>query len=260
MADVAVPVRSRDGTAPAGRYSAGPQLSVAARDRSDLLVIRTLIVEDDPIVATVHRGFVERVPGFSVVGVVARGRDAIAAVDHLRPQLVLLDLYLPDMPGLEVARHLRRPGRAATDVIVVTRVNDVATVRSAMQHGALHYLVKPVTFTALEQKLGRYAALSERLAQQEHANQEDVDQLFQVLHTGLADTLPKGLSPATLDLVARVLSESDSDLSAGEIADVVGVSRVTARRYLEHLAAHGVAVVSLRYGAAGRPQHRFRSV
>jgi len=260
MSEAASPSRHRGATAPSSRYSARLTCTAAADDRSDLQVIRTLIVEDDPIVATVHRGYVERVPGFTVVGVVARGRDAIAAVDHLRPQLVLLDLYLPDMPGLEVARHLRRPGRAATDVIVVTRVNDVATVRSAMQHGALHYLVKPVTFTALEQKLGRYAALSERLAQQEHANQEDVDQLFQVLHTGLADTLPKGLSPATLDLVARVLRESDSDLSAGEIADVVGVSRVTARRYLEHLAAHGVAVVSLRYGAAGRPQHRFRSV
>lgn len=221
-------------------------------------MIRTLIVEDDPIVATVHRGFVERIQGFTVVGVVGRGRDAIAAVDHLRPTLVLLDLYLPDMPGLEVARHLRRPGRIPTDVIVVTRVNDVATVRSAMQHGALHYVLKPVTFTALQQKLARYAALADRLGRQEDASQEEVDQLFRLLHTDLANSLPKGLSAATLDVVVRVLQERHEDLSAGEIAGAVGVSRVTARRYLEHLAAHGVAVVSLRYGAAGRPQHRFR--
>jgi response regulator of citrate/malate metabolism len=223
-------------------------------------VITTLIVEDDPIIAAVHRGFVERIPGFSVVASVARGRDAIAAVDRLLPQLVLLDLYLPDMPGLEVARHLRRPGRTPTDIIVVTGVQDVATVRAAMQHGALQYLVKPVTFTALEQRLARYAALAARLEGRARASQDDVDELFQLLHTDGVDALPKGLSVSTMEMVAQVLRETNADLSAEEIANILGVSRVTARRYLEHLTAHGMASVSLRYGLAGRPQHRFRSV
>ena len=52
---------------------------------------------------------------------------------------------------------------------------------------------------------------------------------------------------------------SAGELSAGECADAVGISRVSARRYLEHFVARGAAVVRLQYGGAGRPERRYRS-
>src|SRR2546423_1330735 len=123
--------------------------------------LRTLVVDDDFMVARVHRGYIERVPGFEVVGVAHSGAEALAAVDRLRPDLVVLDIYLPDMSGLEVLRELRQR-QAAVEVIMGTAARDVASVRAAMQAGALHYIVKPFDFAGFREEPEAYR----RLAQQ----------------------------------------------------------------------------------------------
>jgi len=221
--------------------------------------IRTLIVDDDFRVAAIHRGFIERLESFSVVGVAHTARDALARAEEDRPDLVLLDIYLPDRSGLEVLRELHSTGRPPVDVIAITAANDVTTLRSAMQGGVIHYLVKPFQFNAFREKLESYAALRSRLRQVREVDQDEIDEVLATLRAGTSSpTLPKGLSPATLALVARTLRGTEDDLSAEDVALRTGVSRVTSRRYLDRLARSGLVEVTMRYGKTGRPEHRYR--
>jgi response regulator of citrate/malate metabolism len=219
-------------------------------------VIRVLVVDDDFMVARVHTGFVSRVPGFTVVGTAHTGSEALTAVEELRPDLVLLDIYLPDISGLEVLRRLREKD-SPVDVLVVTAARDVSTVRGALRGGVVHYVVKPFSFDTLRAGLERYAVAVHRLSAAGAAGQADVDRVFGTLRPGEV-TLPKGLNPATAELIVSVLRDSGTDLSAAECAERAGLSRVSTRRYLEHLARTGKAEVRPRYGGTGRPEHRYR--
>jgi response regulator of citrate/malate metabolism len=221
--------------------------------------IRTLIVEDDFRVAEVHRGFLERLPAFTVAGVAHTAEEALALADQERPDLVLLDIYLPDRSGLEVLHELNAPGLPPVDVIAITAANDVDTLRSALRGGVVHYLVKPFQFNAFREKLESYAALRSRLDTVRQVDQDEVDALYALLRArSSTPELPKGLSPTSLALVARTLRDAAGDLSSLEVAELTGMSRVTSRRYLDHLARSGVVDVAMRYGSAGRPEHRYR--
>lgn len=220
-------------------------------------MIRVLVVDDDFMVAKVHRGFVDRVPGFTTVGVAHTGADALAVAAAERPDLVLLDIYLPDISGLEVLRRLREQPGGGPDVLAVTAARDVGTVRSALHGGVVHYVLKPFTFDVLRDRLERYADAYGRLATARDVAQSDVDDLFVALRT-TPKVLPKGLTEDTSALIAAAMRSYDGDLSAGECAERIGLSRVSTRRYLEHFVDTGKAEVRLRYGSAGRPQRRYR--
>jgi two-component system CitB family response regulator len=221
-------------------------------------VIRTVIVEDDVHVASVHRGYLERVGGFEVVGEARTAKDAIDLVESLHTDLVLLDIYLPDASGLEVLRRIRASGRGHVDVIAITAARDVDTLRSVLQGGAVHYLVKPFEFNVFREKLESYAAARARLALARQLDQAEVDRVVGLLRPQGRGALPKGLSTATLDLVAGALRDARGDLSASEVATRTGLSRVTSRRYLDHLVRSGTVELTMRYGSAGRPEHRYR--
>jgi response regulator of citrate/malate metabolism len=220
---------------------------------------RVLVVDDDFAVARIHAGYVARVPGFDVVAIAHTGQEALTHLEDTRPDLVLLDIYLSDMSGVEVLRRLRAAGSTA-DIIVITAARDVDTVRATIHSGALHYLIKPFAFPALRAQLERYAQLHRRLPDLDEAGQKDIDRMFGLLRgSTTAHQLPKGLSTATRDLVATTLHQAHpADLSAAETADRTGLSRVSARRYLEFLVETGQAELALRYGSAGRPEHRYR--
>jgi len=220
-------------------------------------MIRTLVVDDDFMAASVHHSFTERVPGFTVVGEATTGAAALTQVEQLHPDLVLLDIYLPDMSGLEVMRRLRGADEEPVDVIAITSAKDVKTVRDAMHHGVVHYLVKPFSFSTFRERLKSYATLKARLDRIADADQREIDRLYRLLRAGGEDALPKGISSPTLQLVADAVRAAEGDISAAEVARRCGVSRGTARRYLEFLAASGTLELNLRYGAAGRPEHRY---
>lgn len=221
-------------------------------------MIRTLVVDDDFRVADLHCAYVERVKGFSVAGRAGTGAEALQSVDRLRPDLVLLDIYLPDISGLEVLQRLRDDDHPAVDVISITAAREVESLRGAMRGGVVHYLIKPFLFATFEEKLLSYAAAHDRMVHLARAEQGDVDRIFSVLRSARSETLPKGLSEATLDLILQALGHSQSGLAAAAVADAAGLSRVTARRYLDHLCQLGKAELTMRYGGPGRPEHRYR--
>jgi response regulator of citrate/malate metabolism len=221
-------------------------------------VIRTLVVDDDFMSASIHTSYVERVGGFEPVGEAHTGAEALELVRRLQPDLVLLDIYLPDMSGLDVIRRLRAEPETAVDVIAVTAAKDVKTLRAAMQGGVVHYVVKPFLFETFRERLERYAALKQRFEKIREASQADVDRLFSLLRAQGSTGLPKGISRPTLTVVVDAVREADDALTAIDVAERAGVSRGTARRYLDYLASLGSVELSLRYGAAGRPEHLYR--
>lgn len=227
-------------------------------------LLEVLIVDDDYRVADIHATLVNRVPGYTVVGKAHTAAEARDLAGSLRPDLVLMDIYLPDGDGLDVFRSLLEQADPP-DVIVVSAAKEIASVRVAMQLGAVHYLVKPFDFTALVERLVAYRQLRRHLAAlPEEASQSDVDNLFRMLRSSVASPAPakplpgKGHSAHTLELVRNAVRASTTDVSAAEVAEVVGVSRATAQRYLNYLDQHGVVRLRLKYGEAGRPEHRYR--
>lgn len=227
-------------------------------------MISVLIVDDDVRVARNHRELVESMPGFTVVDVVHTGAEALAAVKGRSPDLVLLDLFLPDRSGLSVLEQLRGPGARAhgvrADVLVITALREMEHVRAALHNGAVYYLIKPFPLSSLREQLERYAAARQKMASVVTASQHDVDALLGILRPRRRNSVPKGMAATTAELVADTLREADEDLSAVDVSERAGIARVTARRYLEHLCTEGRAELRLRYGSAGRPEHRYRWV
>ena len=215
--------------------------------------IGVLVVEDETVAAQAHQAYVERVPGFVVRAVAANGAAALRSLSSSAIDLVLLDMHLPDVHGLDVVRAMRTAGHRA-DVIAVTSARDLEVVRAAVSQGVVQYLLKPFTFAALRDKLGRYADYRSQLAGEVASGQHEVDRVLATLRGNDSSNLPKGMSRESLDAVVEVLRSNDDALSAAEVAARVGASRVTARRYLEHLADLALAVRRSRYGGAGRPE------
>ena len=212
-----------------------------------------LVVDDDFMVASIHIRFVERIPGFAVVGTAATGGAALDEVERLHPDLVLLDVHLPDITGIEVLRRLRAGGNQV-GVVMVTAAREADTVRAAAAGGAAHYVVKPFEFDDLRLRLEAWRDAHDALTAETPA-QDEIDAVFTPVIAGPPKSLPKGLSVPTADSVLEVL-DSGVEVSASECADRVGISRVSARRYLEHFVETGRATVRLQYGG-GRPERRY---
>jgi response regulator of citrate/malate metabolism len=217
-----------------------------------------LVVDDDFMVAEIHRRFVERVDGFRAVGVARTGAEALSAARELRPHLILLDVYLPDMTGLEVLQRLRSEGDQV-GVVMITAARELDTVSGALDGGAADYLVKPFEFPQLRAKLQAFAARADALEAAGGVDQSLIDSLFgSAGATPRQEELPKGLGPETGRLVLEAVRDA-GEVSAAECADRVGISRVSARRYLEHYLRAGALEIRLQYGM-GRPERRYRAV
>jgi response regulator of citrate/malate metabolism len=219
-------------------------------------MIRTLVVDDDFRVAEINAAYVERMPDFAVIAKSHTAAEAETAISGLRPDLVLLDLYLPDEHGLDLLRRIRALA-APPDVIVITAARDGDSIRAAIQLGAVHYLVKPFSFERLAEQLTAYRAMHTSVSRLADASQEDVDKIYALLRP--LNRSPKGTSEPTVGAVLQSLRDAGIALTAGELADRVGISRPTAQRYLTHLLNAGLLERELQYGTTGRPSHRYRA-
>lgn len=220
-------------------------------------VLRVLVVDDDFMVGRLHGELVASLDGFEVAGTARTGEEALALAAAESPDVVLLDVWLPDLSGVEVLERLRGGVCPGADVVMITAARDSETVSRALRLGAVHYLVKPFSLVDLTERLQQVAASRRRLAGEGQLAQADIDRVFGAarMPTG---SLPKGLSDETMRLVVGHLREAGTALSASEVGERSGLSRVSARRYLEHLASVNRCSVALRYGATGRPEREYR--
>ncbi len=224
--------------------------------------VRVLVVDDEDDARCAHAEYVRRVGGCEVVGTAATGNEAARIIRARRTsepvQLVLLDLDLPDIHGLDLCRQMRASG-VEVDVVVVTAARDLAAVRSAVSLGVVQYVIKPFTFATFAEKLRVYLEFRRPFESGTAVvSQEEIDRTLAVLRTPTSPTLAKGLSAQTLTVVADALRAAQAPLSASEVAAAAALSRVTARRYLEHLADTGQVSRDTRYGTPGRPEYEYR--
>ncbi len=226
--------------------------------------IRVLVVEDEPLTAAAHAEYVGRLDGFEVAATARTAHAALDAVararDGGRPvDLVLLDMHLPDRPGLDVARLIRGSG-TKVDIMVISAANDVPTVRAAATAGIVGYLIKPFTFADFAAKMRGYRTYRRALSENRPGAvaQDEVDRALAALHHEAPAGLPKGMAPETLAQIIELLHAGDRACSASEVAERLGISRVTARRYLEHLARGDQVTRTPRHGQAGRPELEYR--
>jgi response regulator of citrate/malate metabolism len=220
-------------------------------------MIRVLIVEDEPLTAEAHAAYVSRLDGFTVVGSVATGRAMLAAVAAERPDLVLLDLDLPDAHGLQLVRALRTAG-SAVDVIAVTAANDARGVKNAIALGIVQYLVKPFSFRTFAERLTTYREYRRGFEDHRSLTQADIDERLGALRPATPTEPGKGITPGTLESIRAVLMSATAGASATEVAEATGTSRVTARRYLEHLVSAGQVDKDVRHSGPGRPEYEYR--
>ena len=218
-------------------------------------MIRVLVVEDEAIAARAHRAYVERVNGFAVAAVARSRLEAERELAKGGVDLVLLDLHLPDGSGLDLFRRVRAAG-STVDVMVVSSARDADLVRTAVAQGAVQYVIKPFAFAALRDRLLAYrdyrSHFPDRHAHDTQVDQASVDRALALLHSVAGASLPKGMAKETLAVVVGALQDM-GEASAGQMGEFLGVSRITARRYLEYLTDTGAAQRSLRYGQVGRP-------
>ncbi len=217
-----------------------------------------VIVDDDFMVARAHERVVSQMPGFRVVGVAHSGAEALELIASCRPHLVLLDMYLPDMSGLDVIRDARK-AEHGVDFLVLSAAREADMVIAALQGGVVSYLLKPFKIAELQGRLSAYAARVRVLNRPGALRQSDLDQALGAPSALRRATtaVPKGLSRETAALVENELKRSEPDIAASECAENLGLSRVVARKYLEFFVTLGSATVSLRYGKTGRPQRRY---
>ncbi|MDV6375157.1 response regulator [Deinococcus arenicola] len=220
------------------------------------LPVRVLLVEDDVRVARVNRALLERDSAVHVVGSAASCAQGDALARALAPDLILLDVHLPDGSGLGLLHHWRAAG-ILTDVALITAADDEASVRLALAHGAFDYLVKPFTGARLAELVARHRARRPVSGGGSRLDQSELDRLLGITPS-TAESLPRGIDPHTLERVAAALRESPASVSAEDLGERVGLSRVTAWRYLEHLVRVGEARLDHQYGQSGRPAKLYR--
>ena len=239
-----------------------------------MTLIRAVVIDDDKEVAGIHTGFLLAHGGFDVVGVAYTGAEGLELITSLSPVLVLLDIHLPDMSGIDVLRAARNLPGDPVDIIAITAARELETVRAAMAGGVMHYLVKPFNSKVLLERLDQYVEHRRDILEHSSSETRSLDQARIDWLLGPRSQSPpgarrttgqtpllkgqtpllKGLSGPTLEAVIDDLRASAAGASASDVAQRLGLARVSARRYLEFLVSQGKAKITQKYGTAGRPE------
>ena len=212
--------------------------------------ITVFIVEDDPMVLEVNKSFLQRMTGFELIGEAQNGEDAFKQIIKKKPNLVLLDMYLPDISGMDLFLKLRNE-RVPCDIIMITAARDAKTVQQFIRMGAFDYLVKPFRFERFQTALQNYYQTSKKLANSSTLVQEDIDEWFGHKHETYS--LPKGLNDITMKQIQDALIQTDVPITSEQLAQKEGMARLTVRKYLDFLANKGKVHIDLKYGTVGRP-------
>lgn len=218
--------------------------------------LEVLIVEDDLRIIDINRRFVSKIEGFEVIATATNGSDAKELFAAIRPDLVLLDVYLPDMLGTELVWYIRQHYREV-DIIMITAAKEMEMVQEALRGGVFDYIVKPLVFERFRERLESYRAHLTRTREATEVDQDVIDQMLtrRPIQAKMRESaVPKGIDQLTLEKVIEAIRQTgDKGVSAEEIGREIGTSRTTARRYLEHLVQEKKARADLIYGSVGRP-------
>ena len=214
---------------------------------------KVLIVEDDPMVAMINEQFVSRHKDFVVAHKCNDGKSALEYLDENEVDLIILDVYMPYMDGFETLRQIRKK-QISVDVIMVTAANEREQLKVGLHLGVVDYLVKPFTFERFKVALDKFIAQVEALKDLDKVNQKNIDFLIDKSRKTTNELYPKGIQEKTLQTIMEHLKENKNKwLTGDEIAEKIGLTGVTVRRYMTHLAETGMIIADMNYETGGRP-------
>ncbi len=220
---------------------------------------KILIVEDDTKISKIHKLFVEKTEGFEVSGIANSISDALYMLDALVPDLILLDIYFPEKNGLDVIKTIRE-NNYETDIIIITASNDIKILKESIKGGIFDYIIKPVIYDRFKKSFEKYKLYKQQISKKDKVQQSDVDNILNLnakISDYSEDNLPKGIDKITLDKIVTFFNENDEGFTAENVGKMVGVSRSTARRYLEYLVSSGFLFSDQYYGTVGRPERTY---
>lgn len=220
-------------------------------------MIKVLIVEDDPMVAELNRRYIERVPGYLLCGIVSNADEALNVLENKKVDLLLLDIFMPGMNGLELLSHIRQQNYSV-DVIVVSAARDNQSIQSALRGGAVDYLIKPFEFERLQAALLTLNRRIQLIKKNSHVSQQELDQQIFSPSTSKQMELPKGLDRNTIKKVWDEILEINDEFTAEELANHTGLSPVSIRKYIKHFQQIELLTAEVNYGAVGRPVYKYR--
>ena len=223
-------------------------------------MFKVLIVEDDPMVAMINEQYVSRNKNFTVVGKCTDGNSALEFLENNDVDLVMMDVYMPQINGFETLRKIRHR-HLKVAAIMVTAANDRESLEEALHLGVVDYLVKPFTYERFQMALEKYVAQNNALKDIDKLNQTSIDHIIDNARKKSEELYPKGIQEKTLKLILEHLgNNSDMWLTGDEIADMIGLTNVTVRRYMNYLAESGKAVAEMNYDTGGRPCMKYKIV
>ena len=218
---------------------------------------KVLIVDDDPMVAMINEQYVCKNKQFKVVGSCRNGQDALNFLEKNPADLVIMDVYMPDMDGLETLKNIRQK-KIQTEVIMVTAANDVATLEDTMHLGVIDFLIKPFAYERFQIALEKFISNRNAFRDSPVLNQSSVDSIITNAKKVSSKEYPKGIQEKTLGLIRDYFEKNSGWLSGEVIAENVGLSSVTIRRYMNFLVGSGEVEESINYETGGRPSMLYK--
>ncbi|WP_010532018.1 response regulator [Lentibacillus jeotgali] len=220
--------------------------------------ISVLLIEDDPMVQEVNQQMIEKVEDFQVIAAAADGIAGLKIAEKQNPDLVVLDIFMPELDGIQTLNKLRS-AEMDIDILVISAADDTDTIKKTLQYGAIDYIIKPFKFDRLAQALNKYKAFLRQFSRSARTEQKELDALISQTTEKQHDMYPpKGLNQQTLTQVKGYIAGQTLPVSADETAAHIGIARVTARRYLDYMVKVEQAEIHLQYGEVGRPVNRYR--
>jgi len=221
--------------------------------------ISVAIAEDDERIAQIQSEFLSQVEGVEVIGISHSLSSARDLIKFSHPDLLFLDIQFPDGSGLDLVKEIRE-GQFEVDVIMVTAAREVEMLKTALHGGVFDYIVKPLVFDRIRTSVERYREHVHRLKNLDQLDQQNIDAILPRGRTEQSTSdpaLPKGVDPLTLAKVREFIMQAAYSFAASEVGEKLGVSRTTARRYLEYLVSTRELKVEISYGGVGRPERHY---
>lgn len=222
-------------------------------------MIKVIIVEDDPMVATINQQYVERSEGFEIVAAVDNIKELWEMLQEVTPDLILLDVYLPGKTGIDFVQELRQK-QISIPIIMITAAHDIPTIKKALDYGVIDFLIKPFSYERFKLAIENFLQYHSLTTKFEKADQKTLDQILmkerqsKAFHEkGIPSSLPKGLSKLTIKKILTAVKKQKEHFSTEDIAKEVELSRISTRKYLQFLNEIGYLRAELKYLSVGRP-------
>ena len=225
------------------------------------MTYKVLIVEDDPMVAMINEQYVKQNKNFTVSSICRNGDEALSFLDDNAVDLIVMDVFMPVMDGVETLKTIRER-KVSSEVIMVTAANDTQTLERTMHLGVLDYLIKPFTMERFSIALEKFMSQSKTLKENTILDQKSIDLLMsskQESKQFLREAeYPKGINRKTLSTIMNFFDENTGWQTVDMIADKLKISIVTIRHYMNYLVEKRIVSEDINYETGGRTSMLYR--